>query len=75
MAGFEVTSEEMLIIVRQVFVGGKGVGVKDGARFNVLPHFGLECILFAIRDDAGTNLPATLHNPNQCGLVFAPRSR
>src|SRR5205823_14713306 len=62
------------VVGRESFIGEQGVSVKGCTGFHMLAYFGLQCALATVRNDGSTNLPATLHDSHNGGLVLSARS-
>src|SRR5437764_10013119 len=59
------------VIGRQSLIGKQCVCVQSRASFNMLANLSLQGTLATIRNDRSTNLSATLHDSNNCGLIFS----
>src|ERR1039458_8949620 len=51
-----------------------GYGLRRSASFDMLSHFPLQCMLLAIRNHYGANLPAALKDSHHSGFVLRSRS-
>src|SRR5260370_6390417 len=53
----------------QALLCTEGIGKQRASRFDVSSYGTVKCFLFAIRDNFGTNLPATLQNSHDHEFV------